>query len=182
MREVEEALAAKGAEVARLHADQKETADFLLTCMVNVRQEIAAVKARALLAGSGGSRSLPGRQQPDSPTPADQATDRDGSMGSPPPAAAGAEAGSEPGASPQQPLLTQLSLRQRQAVLARLLDRVQPGWKETEGLMLPPSGSPSTASFALLAEASAGLTARSGGLAAQLSSLALGAPSAGTHR
>lgn len=148
MHELGAALAAREAEVAQLQADRRETADVLLACLVTIRQEGAAAKARALLAGSAGSGSSPARQQHDSQTGAAQAA-----------AAGGAEAG-QPGPT-QQPLqLLPASMRQRQAVLTRLLDKLQPGWEETEGLMLPPSGLPSVASFDPPAEANARLTAR----------------------
>lgn len=146
------------AELRQLRAAHEDAAAFLLACLADVRQELAAEAGRASLAAAGGGPLVASgsAQQPKGqvrPLPpvepqgnGEGAADGAASTGT---STSGASSGSH--SAEQLPLvLADLPLGDRQAALQLLLERLGVEWQEQEGLVLP-STSTSTASACCVA-------------------------------
>jgi hypothetical protein len=155
IEQLESSLAAAKQEVKQLKASHSDAANFLLLCLADVRQDMQtgrAVQQAGKLAVQQQQQPIMQQQQQQECGGIEEMPCADGS----PSAVTAPEA--EPSVGHGQPavLLAELSLQQRQAVLAKLLRTVRGGeWLEGEGVTLPISTSHSSRSVGLLSAASA---------------------------
>ncbi|KAL4857838.1 Protein NipSnap 3A [Chlorella vulgaris] len=142
IEQLEGSLAAAKQEVKQLKASHSDAANFLLLCLADVRQDMQTAQGRAVqqagkLAAQQQQQPLVQQQQQQECEGIEEMPCADGS-----PCAVTAPA-AEPSVGHGQPavLLAELSLQQRQAVLAKLLRTVRGGeWLEGQRQRQEPGG------------------------------------------